>query len=167
MGRSLVTALALLAAALSGCSSITDDEMVRPSVTETAAPRPPVHLPHLPMARAVLPEGAKVVVTGTVVSAAGRVVDIAPMRMDQHVATTGGIYFVNGGELWFTDLSRIVPTPFHKVRDLGLSKDGKRLSFIDLEHGAKGPGGKPLPVRVAYDAVSGLPLHAEYVTPAG
>lgn len=167
MARSLVTALALVAVLASGllmgCERAPDDEMVVPSVTETAAPRPPTDLPGLPVGKADLPAATKVQVSGTVVTAGGRVFDITPMHLDEHVVAPGGIYFLNDGELWFTDLVRVVPTQFMHVRDLTLSADRKQISFIDLEHGARGKDGQRLPVKVRYDAATGKPLGAKYL----
>lgn len=166
MARRLVTALALVTMLTAGCSVQPDDEMVVPSVTETAAPKPPTGLPKLPVGKAGLAPGTQVSVSGTVVSAAGRIFDITPLHIDAHVVTPGGIYFLNDGELWFTDLARVIPTPFHRVRGLSLSKDRGTIAFVDLEHGAPGEDGARLEVMVRYDVRSGAPIEAKYVTTA-
>lgn len=162
--RLLAPALALLVLQLgAACERAPDDEMVVPEVTRTTAPETPKRLPDLPVGRAGLKPTDRVLVGGTVIQAGGRVIDVSPMRVDAHVVTPGGIYFVNGGELWFTDLTRIVPTPFKQVRGLQLASGGGQLVFIDLEHGAPGEDGRPRELEVRYRASSGKALEAAYV----
>lgn len=162
--RLLAPALVLLAVQVGvACERVPDDEMVRPAVTETAAPQTPRDLPDLPVGDAGLDAGDHVAVAGSVIQVGGRIIDVAPMRVDAHVVTPGGIYFLNGGELWFTDLTRLTPTPFQKVRELRLTPDGSRLVFVDLEHGAADEDGQPRELEVHYQAASGKPLDSTYV----
>lgn len=162
--RLLASALALLVLQLgAACERAPDDEMVVPEVTQTAAPETPKRLPDLPVGNAGLKPTDHVSVGGTVIQAGGRVIDVSPMRVDAHVVTPGGIYFVNGGELWFTDLTRLTPTPFKQVRGLELTSGGERIVFVDLEHGAVGEDGRPRELEVHYRASSGKALDAAYV----
>jgi hypothetical protein len=164
MPRPLVLVLALVAAlTLTGCSAGPDDEMVRPTITQTAAPQPPSGLPDLPVGNAPVRTGDKVLVEGATLHIDGRTVDLAPLRVDGWAVVPGGVFFLNRTELWFTDLRRATPTPYKNVSDLDVSANGARLSFVDHGHGAKGPDGVPLPVRITYDATTGAPLTARYV----
>ena len=42
------------------------------------------------------------------------------------------------------------------------SSDGRRLAFLDLEHGPKDRYGTPLAIAIAYDATTGAPLVTSY-----
>jgi hypothetical protein len=164
MPRPLVLVLALVAAlTLAGCRSGPDDEMVRPTVTETAAPQPPSDLPDLPVGNAPVQPGDPVRVGGATLHVDGRTADLAPLRVDAWAVVPGGVFFLNRTELWFTDLRRAIPTPYKDVTDLTANADGTRLSFVDHQHGADGPDGLPLPVRITYDARTGAPLGSGYI----
>lgn len=162
--RLLAPALVLLVLQVGvACERGPDDEMVVPEVTRTAAPETPQRLPDLPVGRAGLESTDRVEVGGAVIRVGRRTIDVSPMRVDAHVVTPGGIYFVNRGELWFTDLARITPTAFMKVRGLELTPDGEHLVFIDLEHGAPGEDGVPRALEVRYQARSGKALDSAYI----
>lgn len=162
--RLIASALAVLALqAGAACERAPDDEMVVPSVTETAAPETPSHLPDLPVGKAGLRPADRVSVAGSVIKVGPRTIDVTPMRVDAHVVTPGGIYFLNGSELWFTDLVRLTPTPFKKVRSLRLGDGGEQLVFVDLEHGAADAAGRPRELEVRYRTASGKPLDSRYV----
>lgn len=156
----LLVALALLTAA---CEGKPDDELVRPTVTVTTAPEVPVDLPRLPVGKGAVQPGDTVSADVSVLVVGTRRINLAPVHVASPVAVPGGVFFLNRGELWFTDLSRARATAFADVRDLALSPDGRRLTFVDLQHGAVGSDGSPLPLRVTYDATTGKQVGARYV----
>jgi hypothetical protein len=150
---------AVVAMALTGCGA-PDDETVRPHDT-VSTPAPPT-LTDLPVGRAEVGPGNRVRVRGSKLVVDGREVDLAPMRIDEHAVVRGGVFFRNGTELWFTDLDRARATGYGDVQSLVASPDGRRLAFLDLQHGPKDRFGTPLAIVVAYDATTGKPLLASY-----
>ena len=99
---------------------------------------------------------------GDVLIVDGRRTHLAPLRADEVAVVAGGVFFRNGGELWFTDLDRAQPTGYDEVRSLVVSPDGRRVAFVDLQHGPKDRHGTPLAIAIAYDATTGRPLAASY-----
>jgi hypothetical protein len=151
-----------LPACLAGCGA-PDDETVPPVVTTTVAPAPPTDLVDLPVGTAAVAPGDRVRARDSVLTVDGRTVDLAPLRVDDFVVVRGGIFFRNGTELWFTDLGRAQGTGYTDVRSLVVSPDGRRIAFVDLEHGPKDSDGTPLAISIAYDATTGKALVASYV----
>jgi hypothetical protein len=156
-------AAALLAAALlvAGCGA-PDDETVPPVVTTTVPPELPKHLADLPVGTADVGPGDRVRASNGVLTVGGRTIDLAPLRVDDVVVVAGGVFFRNGTELWFTDLVRAQGTGYMDVRSLVASADGRRIAFLDLEHGPKDAHGTPLVIAIAYDATTGKSLLASY-----
>jgi hypothetical protein len=156
-------AAALLAASvlLAGCGA-PDDETAPPVVTTTMPPELPTDLPQLPVGTGDIGPGDRVQVRGSVLDVDGRSVDLAPLRIGDHVVVKGGVYFLNGTELWFTDLGRARGTGFEDVRSLVASPNGTRLAIHDLQHGPKDKDGTPLAISIAYDATTGTSLVASY-----
>lgn len=155
-----VVALAL-GLLLCGCQTEPDDELVRPEVTTTLAPELP-QLPGLPVGSGAVRPGDAVSVEGSTVTVGSRSVPLAPLRVDAYAVVRGGLFFLNGAELWFTDLSRAQPTGFTDVSSLVASPDGRRIAFIDHGHGPTDENGTRLALSVAYDARSGRLLAASY-----
>jgi hypothetical protein len=138
---------------------------------ETDRPRPTVSTPavgalvDLPFGRAEVGPGNTVRVRGSRLVVDGRAIDLAPMRVDEVAVVRGGVFFLNGTELWFTDLDRARATAYTDVQSLVASPDGRRIAFLDLEHGVKGRSSTPLALVLAYDATTGKPLTASYAAP--
>jgi hypothetical protein len=153
--------VAVLAVSLAGCGA-PDDETVPPVVTTTMPPETPTDLADLPVGTADLGPGDRVRARDGRLKIDGRTVDMSPLRVDDVVVVRGGIFFRNGTELWFTDLGRARGTGYLDVRSLVASPDGRRLAFLDLQHGPSDAHGTPLAISIAYDATTGKALVASY-----
>lgn len=147
--------------ALASCGA-PDDEAARPAVTTTLPPEVPSDLPDLPVGDGEVGPGDRVRGQGGTLRVDGRRIDLAPLRIDETAVVAGGVFFRNGVELWFTDLSRARPTGFTDIRSLIASEDGRFVAFLDREHGPKDEFGTPLAISIAYDAVTGAALVASY-----
>jgi hypothetical protein len=156
-------AAALLAVGLlvAGCGA-PDDETEPPIATTTLPPAPPTDLPDLPVGTGDLGPQSRVRAHGSVLHVDGRSVDLAPLRVGELAIVRGGVFFLNGAELWFTDLRRARATGYADVTSLVASPDGTRLAFLDLQHGPKDDDGTPLAISIAYDATTGASLVASY-----
>jgi hypothetical protein len=146
---------------LGGCGS-PDDETARPVATTTLPPEEPRHLVDLPVGTADVHPGDRVRAEGSVLRVNGRAVRLAPLHLDELAVVDGGVFFRNATELWFTDLGRAQATGYADVRSLVASPDGRRVAFVDLQHGPKDRHGTPLAIAIAYDATTGKPLVASY-----
>ncbi len=161
-GRRLGAAALLLGVTLlAACQTQPDDELVRPEVTTTLAPELPT-LPSLPVGSGPVRPRDAVSVEGSTVTVGSRSVPLAPLRVDDYVVVRGGVFFLNGDELWFTDLSRAQPTGFTDVASLVTSPDGRVIAFIDHAHGPADAAGTPLALSAAYDARTGRLLASSY-----
>jgi hypothetical protein len=163
LGTAVLAAVVTVSAAasLAGCGA-PDDETVPPVVTTTVPPEPPTNLADLPVGTGDVAPGDRVRARGGVLEVDHRTVDLAPLRVDDFVVVRGGIFFRNGTELWFTDLGRARGTGYTDVRSLVASPDGRRLAFLDFEHGPRDAQGTPLVISIAYDATTGKALVASY-----
>jgi hypothetical protein len=148
-------------ASLAGCGA-PDDETVPPVVTTTVAPEPPTNLADLPVGSGAVAPGDRVRARDGVLKVGRRSVDLAPLRVDDFVVVRGAVFFLNGTELWFTDLGRARGTGYADVRSLVASPDGRRVAFLDFEHGPRDAQGTPLAISIAYDATTGKALAASY-----
>lgn len=158
---SVAMALVVLALAVCGCGN-SDDELTLPVVTTTLPPESPTDLVDLPVGFGDVGPGDRVRARGSVLRVDGRAIDLAPVRVDEVAVVEGGVFFGNGPELWFTDLDRARATGYTDVRSVVASKDGRRLAFLDFEHGPRDEFGTPLAIVIAYDATTGKPLVASY-----
>jgi hypothetical protein len=147
---------------LAGCGAPDDETRPRPTTVTTLPPEPPRHLPDLPVGTAEVGPGHRVQAQGSFLVVDGRRHDLAPLRVDEVAVVRGGVFFRNGRELWFTDLRSARPTGYDDVRSLVASSDGRRVAFVDLQHGPKDRKGTPLATAIAYDATSGRALVASY-----
>jgi hypothetical protein len=130
----LAPALLCLLVFLGACGA-PDDESARPVVTTTLPPEQPRHLADLPVGSGDVRPGDRVQVSGNVLEVNRHVVRLAPLRVADVAVVPGGVFFRNGTELWFTDLGRAQATGYTDVRSLVASPDGRRLAFLDLQHG--------------------------------
>lgn len=121
---------ALLVALTAGCSvSGKDDELESPRRTVTVAPSPTTAA-----APASVPVGKGPVSVGDVVWSQGsrlhvgrRQVDVSPLSIDAFVVVTGGVYLLDRGELWFTDLTRVRGTGLTGLSGLDIASDRSRI----------------------------------------
>lgn len=154
-------ALASLAAvtATAGCATTPDDEMVpRPTAVTTVLSRAAARLPLLPHSASTFVAGEPAYVRNDVIHAGGTAVAVAPLRADEAVATRGGTYFLNAGELWHLQGGAARSTGFADVARLAVSADGRYLAFVDRTHGPSRPGGVPVAAAVAYATATGRPV---------
>ena len=158
----IVPLLVLLLGGVAAACGGPDDEMTPPTVTTTLPPQTPTDLPSLPVGRADVRHTDSVVVRGSVLRVGSHRVDLAPLHVDAYAVVDGGVYFRNGSELWFTDLSRAQATGFTRIRSLVGSPDGTRIGFAELGHGPPDAHGTPLAIAIAYDATTGRPLVSSY-----
>lgn len=164
--RSVAAGCALLAVSLlGGCGDGVDDELPQPPVTVTASPEPPRSASRLPVGRGPVRPGSEVRVQGSRVVVGGESVDLGPLRVDDWVVVPGGIFFLNQGELWFTDLQRARPTAYQDVSDLDVASGGDELTFVDHEHGTPDEDGTPRPLEMRYDTRTGEFVGATYAEP--
>ena len=72
----------------------------------------------------------------------------------------GGVFVLSGGEVWFTDLSRLRGTGQTEVTGLRTSADARFLEVVDTRSGQ--------PATQAYDTVTGKAIRADVdtLTPA-
>ena len=152
----------LLAALVLGGCGAPDDETARPRATTTLPPELPKDLPLLPVGRGDVGPGDTVSARGSTLVVNGKRVSLAPMRIDEFAVVQGGVFFRNGLELWFTDLSRARATGFGDVGSVVASTDGRKMAFLDFQHGPKDQFGTPLAISIAYDATTGRSLVASY-----
>ena len=152
----------LVVLAVGGCGT-SDDELALPVATTTLPPEVPTDLVDLPVGAAGVGTDDRVRADGGILRVNGRVVDLAPVRVDAVAVVEGGVFFRNGPELWFTDLDRAQATGYADVRSVVASDDGRRIAFLDMQHGPKDRSGTPLATVVAYDATTGKPMVASYV----
>lgn len=141
---------------VAGCTMGPDDEMVEPTTTETVttAPKKP-EVTKLPVGTAGLKVADIAWSQGSTVHIGDQMVDLAPLEVEEFVVAEGGIYLLSKGELWFSDLSSVVPVGLARVRELAISIDGWRLGLIDYESGERDRYDTPLAAAVAFDTRTG------------
>ncbi|MGK2875704.1 MAG: hypothetical protein ACSLEW_08690 [Nocardioides sp.] len=155
----------LLAAALvvltSGCEVGQDDEMASPTRTVTASPSP-----RTTAAPTTVPVGQGRVSTSTAVWAqdstlhvGSNEVDVSPRNIDSFVVVAGGVFLLDRGELWFTDLRRVRDTGLRGVTRVSTTRDGRAMR-VEVTTGSGG-------VDVhAYDVLSGASIPPGDAKPA-
>lgn len=157
--RLLLVAALTAVVATAGCAASPDDEMVpRPTAVTTVLSRAAAPLPSLPHSASTFVAGRPAYVRDDVIHVGGTTVSVAPLRADEAVATRGGTYFLNAGELWHLDGSAARSTGFTDVAHLAVSADGRYLAFVDRTHGPSRPGDVPVAAVVAYAATTGRPV---------
>ncbi len=131
----LLSALLLLA---TGCQLGTDDEMEPPTRTVTASPSPEVTAvpATVPVGRGVVSASDVVWAQGSRLHVGNRSVDLSPVAIDAFVSVPGGVYVLQQGELWYTDLTRLKGTGVTGVTDLGVTADGSRVLVTVATSGA-------------------------------
>jgi hypothetical protein len=157
--RPLAGILAALVVLTTGCTAGEDDEMAPPPRrTVTASPSPQEAAPaSVPIGEGKVSQTDVVWAQGTVLHIGKQTVDLAPARVDAFVVVPGGVYVLNSGELWFTDLSRLRGTGLTDVTGLGVTADASRIlvsvrkAGVEAEH--------------SYDTATGRTVSSEGVTP--
>ncbi len=155
-GRLLGAAVLVL---VSGCTVAQDDEMVPPTRTVTASPSPATpEIPStVPVGRGRVEVTDAVWAEGRSLHVGTREVDLAPLSIDSLVVVPGGVYFLDGGRLWFTDLVRARDTGLTGVTRLWTTRTG---DAIGVEVGGAAP------TVAGFDAGTGSSLPPSRVVPA-
>lgn len=151
----LLLALVLLLA--SGCQVGDDDEMVPPTRTVTASPSPEVTAVPSTIAFGhgkVSPSDA-VWTQDSTLHVGVREWDLAPHRVDSFVVVSGGVYFVDRGQVWFTDLLRVRDTGLRGATVLSRNESGTAIR-VELT----GPSSVQ-----AYDTRNGASVSPDSVVP--
>ena len=81
--------------------------------------------------------------------------DLSPIGIEAFVVVPGGVYVLNEGELWFTDLSRS-GTGLTDVTGFGVTADGSRI-LVTVNTGVE--------TDVAYDTGTGKMVSSEGIMP--
>jgi hypothetical protein len=155
----LVPLLAGLVLAGAGCEVGTDDELAPPPTrTITASPSssaPPAPAT-VPVGRGEVSPEDVVWAQGSVLHVGGREVDLAPLTVDAFVVVRGGVFVLAGGEVWFTDLSRLRGTGQTDVSGLRISADNRFLEVVDTRAGEE--------LTQGYDTRTGRAVRADVAT---
>ncbi len=140
-GRSLwagrLTRVLLLAVVLgaSGCAVAQDDELApRPTRTVTVTPTPDAAVPRsVPVGRGAVSPDDVVWAQGTSLHVGDRVVDLSPVQTESLAVVAGGVYLLDDGRLWLTDLARVRDTGLTDVTGLAVTADRARLLVTRAE----------------------------------
>ncbi len=129
--------------------------MVRPTRTVTAAPSPATTaVPRtVPVGEGAVSSRDVVWAQGTVLHVDRREIDLSPVGIEAFVVVPGGVFVVNSGELWFTDLARLRGTGLTGVTGLGVTSDGSRILVTGEQSGAV--------ARYAFDTGSGRAVSSD------
>ena len=159
MTRPLAVILVALVVLTTGCALGEDDEMApAPRRTVTASPSPQQVVPgSVPIGEGEVTQADVVWAQGTVLHIGKQTVDLAPVTIDAFVVVPGGVYVLNSGELWFTDLSRLRGTGITDVTGLGVTDDGSRILVSVTKAGVESDH--------AYDTGTGKAASSDGVTP--
>ena len=156
----IVAAVAVL---VGGCASGTDDELApQPTRTITATPSQSLAPApaSVPVGKGDVSPDDSVWAQGSVLHVGRRQVDLEPFEVEALVVVEGGVFVLSGGEVWFTDLSRLRGTGQTQVTGLRTSADARFLEVVDTRSGQ--------PATQAYDTVTGKAIRADVdtLTPA-
>ena len=143
----LITALALLT---SGRGKPNDEVLKQPRATITVT-RPPIApsstVPaEVPVGSTDLPLDVPAWATSGRLQIGRRSADVSPRSVDAFVVARGGVYFVDGSELWFTDLRTVRATGLTSV--VGLAIDAGRRQVRVTVTGRDGPTSHTFDTRV-------------------
>ena len=153
----LIMALLVLA---SGCQLGTDDEMVPPARTVTASPSPRVTI-----APTAVPVGGGQVSPSVAVWAQDSTlhfgpneVSLFPRMIDSLVVVRGGVFLLDRGQVWFTDLVRVRDTGLRDVTELVTNRDASALLVTRTTSSGTTE-------QLAYDLADGSATEVAGVTP--
>jgi hypothetical protein len=155
----LVAGLVLLA---TGCQVGEDDEMAPPprrTVTVTPSAQPAPQPDRIPVGTGDVDPTDVVWVQGSLLHVGKDAWDLAPRRVSSFVVVDGGVYFLDGGTLWFTDLSRVRDTGVTGGQDLAAAYDGRAIRV-----GVAPTDGRT--VRHGYETTTGRQVPSRQATPA-
>ena len=124
-----------------GCGAVDDELAPRPRTTVTITQAPtstasPVPS-EVPVGNARLPLDAPAWATAGRLQIGQRSVEVSPRSIDAFVVARGGVYFLDGSELWFTDLRMVRATGLTGVS--GLAVDATRSQVRVTVSGRDGP----------------------------
>lgn len=159
------TLLALVACSVlvaTGCQRAPDDEMAPPprrTVTVTPSARPVPVPTTIPVGNGDVDPRDVVWVQGSVLHVGKDSWDLAPRRVSSFVVAQGGVYFLDGAALWFTDLQRVRDTGISGGEDLAASYDGRGIRVAVTPRGGR-------TVRHGYSTTTGQEVPVEQVAPA-
>jgi hypothetical protein len=142
-----------------GCAAGDDDEMVPPTRTVTASPSPETTAApsSVPVGQGKVSPADVVWSQGTALHVGRREVDLSPVGIDAFVVVPGGVFVLNNGELWFTDLSRLRGTGLTGVTALGVTADAARILVTTEQAGST--------ATYAYDTTSGRAVSTAGLAP--
>ncbi|WP_310964960.1 hypothetical protein [Nocardioides terrisoli] len=158
----VVALFALVSVLAAGCAASAHDQIEPHVVERTTVMRAAATLPVLPHGRSSYRHDRMVSVEGGRIHLGRRVISVAPLRADEAVATRGGTFFLNDGELWFTAAGRARSTGFEHVTHVVASPDGVFLGFVDRNHGPRLSGDDPVAAVVVVDTRTGKVLLRSY-----
>jgi hypothetical protein len=113
-----------------GCAISEDDEMVpptrtvMPSPTPTPTPAPAAVPDEVPVGEGPVSTTDPVWAQDTLLHVGTRQVDVAPHRIESLVVVSGGVYLLDRGEVWFTDLTRLRGTGLSGATRLSSDREG-------------------------------------------
>lgn len=119
-----------IALLLAGCTVVDDDELTPAVPTGSAFTAPSERPVRLPVGLGPVEPDDAVWAEGPQLHIRRTKVDLTPLRVDALVAVKGGVFFLNRGELWFTDLHRARATGLTEVRGLDRSDDDRQLLVV-------------------------------------
>jgi len=145
----------------SGCTIGQDDEMAPPERTITASPSPRTTAAPttVPVGKGRVSPSDAVWAQDSTLHVDTRQVDLSPTNIDSFVVVPGGVFFLDRGELWFTDLSRVRATGLTGVTRVSTTGDGSAMRV------ETGTGAGPVSVH-AYDVLDGSSIPARRAVPA-
>lgn len=152
----LVAGLVVLAA---GCDVGTDDEMApQPTRTVTATPSQSVAPAPatIPVGQGDVSPSDAVWAQGSVLHVGKQQVDLSPIDIEALVVVEGGVFVLDEGELWFTDLRRVRGTGQTDVTGVQISADAGQLAVVDTRSGR--------PLTQGYDTRTGKAVRGEVDT---
>lgn len=167
MTRRRSALLALVAGSLlasTGCQVGQDEEMAPPprrtvTVTPSVSPAPVAVPARIPVGRGAVDPTDVVWVQGSVLHVGKDAWDLTPRRVSSFVVSDGGVYFLDGGKLWFTDLARVRDTGVTGGQDLAAAYDGRAIRV-----GVAPAAGRA--VRHGYETTTGAQVPPRQATPA-
>lgn len=152
--------LLVLLAMVAGCSAGEDDDLTRPPRTAgSPSPRTAGVPTSVPVGAGEVSPSDAVWAQDNELHIASTVIDVSPLRIDSFVVVRGGVYLVDDGRLWFTDLSRARDTGLTGVTRLSVTRDD---SVVRVELSA----GSPPATAVAFAAGDGSSVPMTDAVPA-
>lgn len=153
--------LLALVVTTSGCRVGADDEMVAPARTVTAAPMPQATIAptSVPVGDGEVSRSVAVWAQDSTLRFGPEQVSLFPRRIESLVVVQGGVFLLDQGALWFTDLVRVRDTGLRDVTEVAADSDADTL----LVTRSTAPGQTE---RLAYELENGVATDVAEVRPA-